>query len=112
MAKEWAKRFYKRKPWKMCREGYIRYRYAIDGGVCEVCREKLGYIVHHKITLTPENIHDPDIALNWKYLSYECKDCHDQHEGHGVKRVPSLVCEFDSEGNPVGILPKFEHNRL
>ena len=112
MAKEWAKPFYKSNAWKACRNGYIGHRRMIDGGVCEVCREKLGYIVHHKIILTPENIHDPAIALNWEHLSYECKDCHDQHEGHGIKRASALVCEFDSEGNPVGIVPRFEHDRL
>lgn len=112
MAKEWAKWFYKGKPWKRCRDGYIQERIRIDGGMCEVCHEQLGYIVHHKIMLTPENIKDPNISLNWQHLSYECKDCHDQHEGHGVKRALKLVCAFDLEGNPIGIHPEFEHSRL
>ena len=112
MAKEWAKWFYKGKPWKRCRDGYIQERIRIDGGMCEVCHEQLGYIVHHKIMLTPENIKDPNVSLNWRHLSYECKDCHDQHEGHGVKRASKLVCAFDSEGNPIGIHPEFEHSRL
>lgn len=111
MAKEWAKRFYNSKRWERCRDGYISERRAIDGGLCECCREKLGYIVHHKIILTPENILDPETSLNWEHLSFECKDCHDQHEGHGVGSKSELVCVFDDEGNPIGIKPKYEHDR-
>lgn len=112
MAKPWAKRFYNSDRWQACRNGYIQERIRIDGGMCEVCKEKLGYIVHHKILLTPENIRNPEVSLNWENLSYECKDCHDQHEGHGVKRSISPVCVFDSDGNPIEIYPKFERNRL
>ena len=112
MAKEWARNFYKGKKWEKCRNGYIQERIGIDGGMCEVCREQLGYIVHHKILLTPENICTPEVSLNWDHLSYECKDCHDLHDGHGVKRTVLPVCSFDSEGNPIEIRPEFEHNRL
>lgn len=82
MAKEFAKKFYKSKAWKNCRESYIAERVAVDGGMCEKCKERLGYIVHHTIILTPSNINDPDISLNHKYLRYECKKCHDEEEGH------------------------------
>ena len=112
MAKEFAKRFLRSKPWRNCRAGYIAERIKIDGGMCEVCHENPGYIVHHKILLTPENINDPEISLNWNFLSYECKECHDQHEGHGVKRSISPVCAFDSDGNPIEIYSEFECNRL
>ena len=112
MAKPWAEAFYKSKPWKNCRKGYIRERKRIDGGVCEVCRESLGYIVHHKILLTPENINDPDISLNWEYLSYECKACHDKNEGHGVGVSADCVCEFDENGDPIAIKPQYLHDRL
>lgn len=112
MAKDFAKRFLHSKPWLTCRTGYIEERIKIDGGMCEVCRRKLGYIVHHKITLTPENILDPEISLNWDLLSYECKDCHDQHEGHGVGCRTSLVCDFDDDGNPIAIRPEHERYRL
>lgn len=112
MAQAWAKQFYDSKLWLTCRQGYIQERIKIDGGMCEVCRRKLGYIVHHKILLTPENIQDPDIALNWDNLSYECKDCHDQHEGHGIGHRTSLVCAFDDDGNPICIQPEYERCRL
>ena len=112
MAKPWARPFLHSKPWLTCRAGYIQERIRIDGGLCEICRTNLGYIVHHKILLTPDNINDPDIALNWEHLSYECKACHDQHEGHGVGSRTTLVCIFDDDGNPIGIDPAHESDRL
>ena len=112
MAQPWAIGFYRSKQWRNCRDGYIRERQRIDGGMCEVCRENLGYIVHHKITLTPENIIDPDVSLSWAHLSYECKRCHDQHEGHGIGVSAEVVCEFDANGDPIAIKPEFDHNRL
>lgn len=112
MAKEWARAFYKSRGWLDCKSGYIAERIRIDGGMCEVCRERLGYIVHHKIMLAPDNIQNPEIALSWDNLSYECKPCHDLHEGHGVSAKSELICEFDGDGNPVCIRPKFEHHRL
>lgn len=112
MAQAWAKQFYKSDAWKHCRRGYIAERKRIDGGLCETCQQRLGYIVHHKIILTRSNIQNPEVALNWKHLAYECKLCHDQHEGHGVKRTVLPVCEFDLDGNPIKIRPEFERNRL
>lgn len=112
MAKPWAKKFLHGKPWLKCRAGYIEHRVRTDGGLCEVCHEQPGYIVHHKILLTPENIDIPEISLNWEHLSFECKGCHDLHEGHGVKKSVLPVCSFDSDGNPTGIYPEFEGNRL
>ena len=112
MAQPWAKAFYKSDTWQACRAGYIAERIRVDGGMCEVCQERLGFIVHHKIILTRHNIQDPNVALNWKHLSYECKQCHDLHEGHGVNRSILPVCEFDFDGNPTQIRPEFERNRL
>ena len=62
ITKEFAKSFYKSAKWKKCRKSYIDSRVLVDGGVCEMCKEKLGYIVHHKIPLTPENINDEKIT--------------------------------------------------
>lgn len=107
MAKEWAKRFYNSDKWQRCRDSYIAERRLVDGGMCEVCHENLGYIVHHKKHLTQSNISNPDIALNHNNLSYECKDCHDKHEGHGIKRKKTgLLVRFDSDGQPVPLPPK------
>lgn len=102
MAQEWAKAFYKSKKWINCRTSYIKERILADGGLCEECHDKPGYIVHHKIILTPENISDPEIALNHEYMEYVCKDCHDLFEGHGLNKSNPL-CVFDADGQPISI---------
>ena len=105
--KEFAQAFYKSRAWRDCRKAYKASRIQADGGLCEVCHEALGYIVHHKIQLTPENINDPSITLNPALLSYECKACHDGHDGHGLNKSKPLRCAFDPEGQPV-IFPGVE----
>lgn len=105
MAKDWAKKFYKGVRWLKCRSSYISKRKSIDGGICEVCKEELGYIVHHKILLNDTNINDPEIALNHNYLEYVCKKCHDRKEGHFVKRKKKKIIrdgfKFNSDGEIV-----------
>ena len=48
--------------------------------MCEECKRngKLtpAQEVHHKIKLTPANVNNPEISLNWKNLEALCKDCH------------------------------------
>mgnify|MGYP003310099324 CR=1 FL=1 len=105
MAKEWAKAFYKSKAWQQCRNSYIAKRIMFDGGLCEICNSNLGYIVHHKKHLTAANIMNPDITLNHDNLSYECKECHDKHEGHGIRKIRESVIVFDENGQPVPLPP-------
>ena len=56
--------------------------------LCERCLERgiirKGEEVHHKIRLTPENLRDPAVALNWKNLEMLCKECHEKE--HDRKR--------------------------
>lgn len=104
MAKEWAKRFYNSKAWRTCRDSYISFRIAVDGGICEECKEEQGYIVHHKNLLTEKNINDPLIALNYENLMYVCKHCHDEYEDHGVgNKKTKCICFFDKDGQPVSL---------
>ena len=105
MAQEWAKPFYNSKAWKSCRKAYIQKRTLIDGGMCEVCHKEPIYIVHHKITLTPTNINNPDISLNHCLMEGNCKQCHDRQEGHFIdsKNITKLNCSFDEYGNPVDL---------
>ena len=91
--KRFADDFYISTGWKRCARGYR----AFVGGLCERCRTK-GLIVpaeevHHKIHLTPENINQPEIALNWRNLIALCKDCH-MKEHRKEKRW-----EVDEDGN-------------
>lgn len=101
MAKEWAKSFYSSAAWIKCKNAYIDKRIMIDGGLCEVCHNAPGYIVHHKIMLKSDNINKPEISLNHEQLSYECKECHDEHEGHGLNKGKKLLVMFDSTGQPI-----------
>lgn len=102
MAKEFAKAFYKSKRWIKCRDGYIAERMLIDGGTCEACGNNPGYILHHKINLTQENINNPDVSLNWNNLKWECKECHDKEDGHGVaNKKTGLLVAFDAMGQPI-----------
>lgn len=78
MARTFAKAFYKSKAWLNCREAYIKSQ----RGLCEEClkegRLTPAEIVHHKVELTPENINDPNISLNFDNLEAVCHACHDK----------------------------------
>lgn len=98
MAKEFAKPFYNSGRWKKCRAAYIKYRESIDGGICESCHERTGYIVHHKIELNQENINDPDISLDFHNLKYDCHICHNKEAG---KDTPGLVAYIFGEDGEI-----------
>lgn len=78
--------FYKTTAWQACRDAYVSY----VGGLCEHClkngRIVPGEIVHHKIHLSPMNIDDPDITLNWDNLVLLCRECHGNEHRKNKKR--------------------------
>ena len=79
---DFAKAFYLSKAWRDTRE----YIYKRDMGLCVRCG-KAGAIVHHKITLSEDN------------LELLCRECHAiEHEGQ-LPTASGLM--FDSEGNLV-----------
>lgn len=97
MAKEYAKRFYHSSAWIKTSKAYAASRLYI----CEICgRPAKQYVVHHKKHLTPENINDPNIALNWNNLQLLCAECHNQI--HKTKRSRTVV--FGDDGQPVAIV--------
>lgn len=102
MAKDYAKRFYKSKAWRECRVGYIT---SVDG-LCERCLERgvytPGYIVHHIKHITPNNINDPNITLNWDNLMYVCHDCHNRIHGGEKDALPDGLA-FDRQGNLIQV---------
>lgn len=100
--RDFAEQFYKGKPWQACRDSFVKYRLPIDGGLCEMCHEQLGYIVHHRIELTPENINDPNITLAFGNLQYVCLECHNRH--HGRFTSAGRRCVFDANGDVVGVI--------
>ena len=98
--REFATAFYKSKAWQRCRAGYIAYRRGVDGGLCEICGDQPGYIVHHKTHLTPQNINDANITLAWDNLQFVCKHCHDVEHGYCGKTTAARL-RFDASGNPI-----------
>lgn len=102
MAREFAKAFYDSAAWRKCRKTFLAYRRAADGGMCQRCHEKPGYIIHHRTELTPENITDPDITLNMDNLMYVCHECHNIMHGY-AKDLPerSISYCFSPDGTPV-----------
>lgn len=82
------KQFYGSQQWKDCRAGYLK---SVNY-LCERCK-KNGRIVpaeavHHKIHITPANINDPNITLNWDNLEAVCRDCHsiEHNQSRGLRR--------------------------
>lgn len=52
-------------------------------------------MVHHRKYITPRNIHDRNITLNWANLELLCQDCHNkEHSSKQNKRYA-----FDANGN-------------
>ena len=76
MAREFAGNFYKTAAWKKIRDSYIKS----VGGLCERCYAsgiiRHGDTVHHKVPLTPENINDPNITMDFANLELLCRQCH------------------------------------
>lgn len=97
MAKEFAKPFYNSKAWKDCRAAYVKRRISLDGGMCEQCHQRIGYILHHKRELSPININDPDITLNHCNLIWVCHECHDIIHGFAQEKHTDGPA-FDANG--------------
>ena len=90
MARDFAGNFYKTAAWTSVRKAYIKS----VGGLCERCYRngiiRHGEIVHHRIHLTPENINDPEVTLNYDNLELLCRECHaEEHKQKKRYRVDS-----------------------
>lgn len=76
MAQDFAKSFYSSKRWQDCRNAYAKRAHYL----CENCLRKgiyrPGEIVHHKIEISPMNIYNPEITLNFDNLEHVCRECH------------------------------------
>ena len=111
MAKKFSKSFYDSSRWKRCRAAYIDYRVSVDGGMCECCKQRLGYIVHHKIELNERNINDDSITLGFDNLEYDCKYCHDRKDNHFInpKSERKVLLQFDESGK---VIPPVKDDRV
>jgi 5-methylcytosine-specific restriction endonuclease McrA len=74
--KPYAESFYKSKQWQDTRNAYA----SSVGGLCEMCKANglynAGEIVHHIVHITPQNINDPNVTLDWNNLMLVCRECH------------------------------------
>lgn len=95
--KEYAQTFYKGQAWQKLSSAYmesIHYICERCGGVAEIC--------HHKKYITPDNINDPTITLNWDNLEGLCMDCHNKE--HKIKDKDSMrLSFFDNKGQIQGV---------
>ena len=69
--KDYARSFYKSEKWILCSRGYM----SSKNYICERCGAP-AKICHHKKHLTPDNINDPLVSLNWDNLECLCQECH------------------------------------
>jgi hypothetical protein len=73
--------FYASAVWQNFRLTIIAER----GLICEHCKEPIVRVgdatLHHKIELTPENVHDADVALNPNNVIVIHRVCHDRIHG-------------------------------
>ena len=94
MAKDYAKWFYNSQAWIKASKAYAASKFYI----CERCGRQ-GNVVHHKTKITPKNINNPEITLDFNNFMLLCHDCHNII--HGL--APERKIKFDSSGNLVGI---------
>lgn len=87
----WARSFYRSRAWQECRAALVADRY----GLCEQCGGP-GLIVHHRVRLTPANIGNPAVTLDWANLELLCIECHNR--AHGGDSVSDGL-SFDASGN-------------
>ena len=97
MAKEYATTFYHSTAWRKTRDAFFRSKF----GICELCAAPAD-IVHHRKHITPENINDPSVTLNFDNLMCLCRECHNRiHEqGEGSVRAGLL---FDEHGQLIKV---------
>jgi len=96
MGQSYAARFYNSQAWKRTQAAYM----ASQNFLCERCGN-LARIVHHKKHITPQNIHDITVTLDWKNLEALCIDCHNAEHMGGAVIGEGL--RFDSDGNIVPV---------
>lgn len=89
------KSFYASEEWVTLRLLLINER----GNRCEHCKQIIprskDLIGHHKIELTPENVHDRMISLNPENIEIICFDCHNkEHKRFGYQSERSVYLVY------------------
>ena len=89
--KAWAKEFYEGAAWRQTRTAYL----LSQQNICERCGD-IAKVVHHRTYLTPQNIHTPELTLNWANLEALCQDCHNREHHRGERQSRY---EYEENGN-------------
>lgn len=93
--KEYAEEFYSSTAWKKCRAAYLEK----VGGLCERCMSQGRYtpaeLVHHIVPITPANINDPSITMNFDNLKAVCRSCHaiEHLRQNGNSNLPRYIVD-------------------
>lgn len=104
------KSFYNSDPWINLRLSLINIR----GNKCERCGRVIAVsrdiIGHHKIELTPENVHDHSISLNPELIEIICFDCHNkEHKRFGYQGAKEVYLVY---GPPLSGKSTFVHQNM
>ena len=102
MAKSFSRKFYNTQAWVKTAKAFKQSKF----GLCEKCG-KPGEEVHHIIALTPDNINDPNITLNWNNLMLLCRSCHELIEEKAKATRDGI--KFDEFGQVVEIFNDIEN---
>ena len=93
--------FYRSNAWTKCRAAYFKKK----KGLCEICLSKglikQGEIVHHKIEMNAERIHDPVLAFGEDNLQLVCRDCHAEIHAHKKMNGRSKRYTVDDQGRVI-----------
>jgi len=97
--KEYSEWFYKSLAWKNNRAAFLKAKFYM----CERCQNRngAGRIAHHKIYITPDNIHDENITMNWDNLECLCQTCHNKEHHREEQKTTREGLAFDERGQLV-----------
>lgn len=94
MSRAFSRKFYNSGAWVKTSQAYKRDKF----GICEKCGG-VGEEVHHIIPLTPSNINNPSISLNWDNLMLLCRSCHELIEEKAKPTINGI--KFTEDGQVV-----------
>lgn len=108
-------KFYRSKAWHTVSNGYRKHVH----NMCERCHrpcfrksdprykrmmaegeDVVFGVVHHKIHLTPQNINDANITLNWDNLELTCITCHNTEHMYKPVEIREDI-KFDKDGRVI-----------
>ena len=90
-------KFYQSPAWRHIAELYRKQQHY----TCERCGEP-GNVVHHKVRLTMDNLHNPEVVLNTDNFELLCRSCHEKEHNRKAAE-PARVVLFDANGQVVGL---------